>query len=78
MPKKPDKVDHNNKEKLAKIRKRNVERHAVYENMLKLRQKMPRRQRNAAYDMELQRLKGPTVQGHAHKWVADLKNILGK
>ena len=74
MPKKLDKSDHKYNEKLAKIRRANVERHAGYENTLKLRQNIQRFQRNATYDMELQRLRGAT----AHKRVADLKNILGK
>ena len=82
MPKKLDKLDHKYNEKLAKIRKSNVERHAGYENALKLRANIQRFQRNATYDMELQRLRGATTQGHiappAHKRVADLKNILGK
>ena len=82
MPKKLDKLDHKYNDKLAKIRRANVERHAGYENSLKLRQNIQRFQRNATYDMELQRLRGATSQGHiaphAHKRVADLKNILGK
>jgi len=81
MPKQV-KLDHKYAEKLAKIRKNNVERHAGYENALKLRQNIQRFQRNTTYDMELQRLKSATVQGHiaahAHKRVADLKNILVK
>ena len=82
MPKKLDKLDHTYNEKLAQIRRSNIERHARYENTLKLRQNIQRFQRNATYDMELQRLRGATAQGHiaphAHKRVADLKNILGK
>ena len=82
MPKKLDKPDHKYNEKLAKIRRANVERHAGYENTLKLRQNIQRFQRNATYDMELQKLRSATAQGHvaahAHKRVADLKNILGK
>ena len=82
MPKKLEKLDHKYNEKLAKIRRANVERHAGYENTLKPRQNIQRFQRNATYDMELQRLRGATVQGHvaphAHKRVAELKNMLGK
>ena len=82
MPKKLDKLDHKYNEKLATNRRGNVERHAGYENTLKLRANIQRFQRNATYDMELQRLRGATVQGHiaahAHKRVADLKNMLGK
>ena len=82
MPKKLDKLDHKYNEKLAKIRKNNVERHAGYESTLKLGANIQRFQRNATYDMELQRLRSATVQGyiapHAHKRIADLKNILGK
>jgi hypothetical protein len=81
MPKKLG-VDHRYTEKLAKIRQNNVERHAGYENTMKLRANIQRFQRNATYDMELQRLRGATVQGHlaphAHKRIADLKNMLGK
>ena len=54
----------------------------MYENAVKLRQNIVRFQRNATYDMELQRLKASTAQGHlaahANKRVADLKNMLGK
>ena len=50
MPKKLDKLDHKHNEKLAKIRKNNVERHAGYENTLKLRANIQRFQRNATYD----------------------------
>jgi hypothetical protein len=81
MPKKLG-TDHKYNQKLAQIRRSNVERHAGYENTLKLRANIQRFQRNATYDMELQRLRSATVQGHiaphAHKRVADLKNILGK
>ena len=38
MPKKYDKLDHKYIEKLARIRKDNVLRHAGYENTLKLRE----------------------------------------
>ena len=76
------KVDHKYAEKLAKIRQNNVQRHAGYENAQLLRRNIQNNQRNATYDMELQRLKSATVQGHlaphAHKRVADLKNLLGK
>ena len=82
MPKKKLGNDHQYNAKLAKIRKNNVERHAGYENTLALRRNIVRAQRNATYDMELQRLRGATVQGHlaphAHKRIADLKNMLGK
>ena len=81
MPKQA-KLDHTYTEKLAKIRQANVQRHTGYENALKLRQNIIRFQRNATYDMALQRLKGATAQGHlaahANKRVADLKNMLGK
>ena len=82
MPKKLDKLDHKYNEKLAQIRRSSVERHAGYANTLKLRQNIQRFQRNATYDMELQRLRGATAQGHiapyTHKTVADLKRILAK
>ncbi len=81
MPKRT-KIDHKYAEKLAKIRQADVQRHAGYENALKLRQNIIRLQRNATYDMELQRLKGATAQGHlaahANKRAADLKNMLSK
>ncbi len=81
MPKEV-KLVHKHTEKLAKIRKNNVQRHAGYENAQLLRRNIQKFQRNATYEMELQRLKSATVQGHlaphAHKRVADLKNILGK
>ena len=81
MPKQV-KLDHKYTEKLTTNRQANVQRHTGYENALKLRQNIIRFQRNATYDMELQRLKGATAQGHlaahAHKRVADLKNILAK
>jgi hypothetical protein len=81
MPKKLG-TDHKYTEKLAQIRKNNVERQAGYENTLALRRNIARGQWNATYDMELQRLRGATVQGHiaphAHKRIAYLKNILGK
>ena len=75
MPKKLDKLDHKYNEKLATIRKNNVERHAGYENTMKLRANIQRFQRNATYDMELQRLRGATAQGHI---APELKNILAK
>ena len=74
--------DHKYNEKLAKIRKNNVERHAGYENTLMLRANIQRAQRNATYDMELQRLRSATLQSHiaphAHKRVGHVKNILVK
>ena len=82
MPKKLDKLDHKYNEKLAQIRRSNVERHAGYANTLALRRNIARAQRNATYDIELQRLRGATAQGHiapqAHKRVAELKNLLAK
>ncbi len=76
------KVDHKYAEKLAKIRRNNVQRHTGYENALKLRQNIQRFQRNATLDMEYQRLNNAVTQGHlaqhAHKRVAELKKILGK
>ena len=79
MPKKPGN-DHKYAEKLAKIRKHNVQRHAGYENTLMLRANIQRAQRNNTYDIELQRLRAATMQGHlaphAQKRMADLKNML--
>ncbi len=83
MPKQV-KLDHKYSvtEKLAKIRQANIQRHTGNENAFNLRQNIVRFQRNTTYDMELQRLKGATTQGHlaahAQKRVADLKNMLGK
>ena len=75
-------LDHKYIEKLARIRKDNVKRHEGYENTLKLRQNILRHQRNATYDMELQRLNSGTTQGHlaphAHKRKEELRKILGK
>ena len=82
MPRKLDKLDLKYNEKLAQICRSNVERHAGYENTLKLKQDIQRAQRNTTYEMELGRLRGATVQGHlaphAHKRMADLENIPGK
>ena len=82
MPKKLEKTDHRYNEILSRIRKDNVARHAGYEDTQKLRQNIQRAQRNNTYEMELQRLRGATVQGHlaphAQKRIADLKNILLK
>ena len=82
MPKKLEKTDYRYHEKLAKIRKDNVQRHAGYENSLKLRANIMRYQQNATYEMEHDRLKQATakghIAGHAHKRLSDLKNILGK
>ena len=81
MPKQV-KLEHKYAEKLVKFRQASVQRHTGYENALKLRQNIIRFQRNATYDMELHRLKGATAQGHlaahAHKRLADLKNIIVK
>ena len=82
MPKKLNNLDHKYNEKLAKIRKSNVERHAGYENTMKLRASIQGFQRNATYNVELRRLRGVTAQGHiaphAHKRIAELNNILAK
>ena len=82
MPKKYNALDHKYIEKLARIRKDNVQRHAGYENTLKLRENIKRQQRNATYDMELERLNSGTAQGHlaahAHKRKEELRKILGK
>ena len=81
MPKKLG-TDHKYNEKLAKIRRDNVQRHAGYESSQLLRRNIQKNQRNATYDMELQRLRSATTQGHlaphAHKRMADLKNMLVK
>ena len=49
---------------------------------LKLKANIQGLQRNATYDIEPQRLRAATAQGHvaphAHKRVAALKNILAK
>ena len=82
MPKKYNALDHKYIEKLARIRKDNVKRHAGYENTLKLRENIKRHQRNATYDMEYERLNSGTTQGHlaahAHKRKQELRKILGK
>ena len=82
MPKKYNALDHKYIEKLARIRKDNVKRHAGYENTLKLRENIKRQQRNLTYDMEFQRLNSGTAQGHlaahAHKRKEELRKFLGK
>ena len=82
MPQKLRKTDYRYHAKLAQIRKDNVKRHTGYENSLKLRENIKRYQANATYDMEHDRLRHATLQGHvaghAHKRLADLKNLLGK
>ena len=82
MPKKYNALDHKYIERLARIRKDNVQRHAGYENTLKLRENIKRQQRNATYEMEFQRLNSGTAQGHlaahAHKRKEELRKILGK
>ena len=82
MPKKYNALDHKYIEKLARIRKDNVKRHAGYENTLKLRENIKRQQRNLTYDMEFQRLNSGTAQGHLaaheHKRKEELRKILGK
>ena len=82
MPKKLEKTDHKYNAILARIRKDNVQRHTGYESSQLLRRNIQRAQRNTTYEMELDRLRGATVQGHlaphAQKRVADLKNILLK
>ena len=81
MPKKYNALDHKYIEKLARIRKDNVQRHGGYENTLKLRENIKRQQRNLTYDMEFQRLNSGTAQGHlaahAHKRKEELRKILG-
>ena len=81
MPK-LEKLDHKYIEKLAQIRKDNAQRHSGYESSQMLRRNILRFQQNTTYDMELKRLQAATAQGHlashAHKRIADLKNILGK
>ena len=75
------KLDHKYAEKLAKIRRTNVQRHAGYENAMKLRQNIVRFQRNATYDIELQRLKWLLYRAtwqQANKRAAKLKEILNK
>ena len=61
MPKQV-KLDHKYTEKLAKIRQNNVQRHAGYENAQLLRRNIQKFQRNATYEMELQRLKSESVR----------------
>ena len=82
MLKKYNALDHKYIEKLARIRKDNVQRHAAYENTLKLRENIKRQQRNLTYDMEYERLNSGTAQGHlaahAHKRKEELRKILGK
>ena len=77
MPKKLG-VDYKYAEKLAKIRRDNVKRHAGYEASTMLRKNIQRNQQNNTYQMEYDRLMGARTQGHlaahAEKRLLDLKN----
>ena len=80
MPKRLEKVDRKYLEKLAHIRKTNVQRHAGYLDSQLLRRNILRAQQNNTYVSELGRLQAATVKGplqpHAEKKLADLKNVV--
>ncbi len=73
MPKKLKKyTDWTAKERLALIRKQNVERHVGYEAKKKLRADILRHQTIQNEQMEHDRLKAATVHGNLH-WVVEAR-----
>ncbi len=66
MPKRVKYTDWSAKERLALIRKQNVERHIGYEAKQKLRANILRHTKNQNEQMEHDRLKAATVQGNLH------------
>ena len=78
MPKKY--TDWGAKERMALIRKQNVERHVGYEAKQALRRNIIRHQVNQTNQMEYDRLRAATVQGNlnaaAQSRIEDLKKIL--
>ena len=76
------KRDYKLKERLAIIRRQNVERHAGYEAKQTLRTNILRHQTNATNQLEYDRLKASTVQGnlaqHAEARIHHLKKVLLK
>ena len=66
MPKKVKHTDWTAKERLAVIRKQNVERHVGYEAKQRRRQNILRHQVNQTHQMELDRLKAATARGNLH------------
>ena len=66
MPKRVKYTDWTAKERLALIRKQNVERHVGYEAKQKLRANILKHQMLQNEQIELDRLKAATVHGHLH------------
>ncbi len=66
MPKRVKYTDWSAKERLALIRKQNVDRHASYEAKQKLRANILRHAKNQNEHMEHDRLKAATVHGNLH------------
>ncbi len=80
MPKQVKHTDWTAKERLAVIRKQNVERHVGFEAKHKLRQNIARHQANQTHQMEYDRLRAATARGNIHAAaearMQHLKNIL--
>ncbi len=66
MPKQVKYTDWTAKERLALIRKQNVERHVGFEARQKLRANIMKHQVLQNEQIELDRLKAATVHGHLH------------
>ena len=67
MPKKLKKyTDWTAKERLALIRRQNLDRHTSYDSKLRLQANIRRHTRNQNEEMEYDRLKAATVQGNLH------------
>ena len=67
MPKEVKHTDWTAKERLAVIRKQNVERNVGYEAKQRLRQNIARHQANQTHQMELERLNAATALGNLHQ-----------
>ena len=67
MPKKLKKyTDWTAKERLALIRRQNLDRHTSYDSKLRLQANIRRHTRNQNEEMEHDRLKAATVHGNIH------------
>ncbi len=66
MTKRVKYTDWTAKERLALIRKQNVERHVGYESKLKLRANILRHQKLQNEQIEYDRMKAATVHGNLH------------
>ena len=80
MPKQVKHTDWTAKERVAVIRKQNVERNVGFEAKQKLRQNIAWHQVNHTHQMEYDRLKAATARGNIHAAaearMQHLKNIL--